>query len=100
MVVHSGSDEQRYCGRLGDSAVPVQAQQVMTMDGQLIVRFVGYITAGVVLVAGILIISGYIVPSYVPANFRIIAGVVLILYGLYRPAMIYLKSKKAHRAEE
>ncbi len=70
------------------------------MDGQLIVRTVGYITGGIVLVAGILIISGFIVPSYVPENFRIVAGIVLILYGLYRPAMIYIKGRNAERDEQ
>lgn len=70
------------------------------MDGRLIVRIVGYLTGGIVLIAGILLISGYVVPSYIPGNYRIIAGIVLILYGLYRPAMIYVKSKEAKRYEE
>ena len=70
------------------------------MDGRIIVRTVGYITGGIVLVAGVLVISGFIVPSYVPENFRITAGVVLILYGLYRPAMIYIKSKRPERVDE
>jgi hypothetical protein len=65
----------------------------VSTQGQVIIRTVGYITGGIVLLAGILVISGYIVPSYVPENFRLIAGFVLILYGLYRPAMIYIKSK-------
>ena len=65
----------------------------MTMDAQMIIRTVGYLTGGIVLITGILILIGYIVPSYVPENFRIVAGAVLILYGLYRPVMIYIKSK-------
>jgi hypothetical protein len=72
----------------------------MTIDGQNIIRIVGYVTGGIVFVAGILILSGAIVPSYVPANFRIVAGVILLLYGLYRPAMIYLKSKRDRRDED
>lgn len=72
----------------------------MNTQAQTIIQTVGYITGGIVLVAGILVISGYIVPSYVPANFRIIAGIVLILYGLYRPAMIYIKGKNGERADE
>ena len=70
------------------------------MDGQLIIRIVGYITAAIVLAAGILILTGYIVPSYVPDNYRLIAGGVLILYGIYRPTMIYIKQKNAKRLEE
>ena len=70
------------------------------MDGRIIVQTVGYITGGIVLVAGALIITGYIVPSYVPSNFRIMAGVVLILYGVYRPVMIYINSKKPKHVDE
>jgi len=72
----------------------------VSTQAQIIIRTVGYVTGGVVLAAGILVISGYVVPSYVPENFRIIAGLVLILYGLYRPAMIYIKSKSEDRADE
>lgn len=70
------------------------------MDGRLIIQIVGYITAAIVLVAGMLVLTGYIVPSYVPENFRIVVGVVLILYGFYRPAMIFIKNKNAKRFEE
>ncbi len=79
---------------MGDGAFSLSLNRKMTLDAQIILRTVGYITGGIVLVAGVLIISGYIVPSYVPDNFRIIAGAVLILYGIYRPAMIYIKSRK------
>lgn len=72
----------------------------MSTQAQVIIRTVGYITGGIVFVAGILVVTGYIVPSYVPENFRLIAGFVLILYGLYRPAMIYIKSKNQERADE
>ena len=72
----------------------------MTTQARTIIQTVGYITGGIVLLAGILVITGFIVPSYVPGNFRLIAGLVLILYGLYRPAMIYIKSKNAERADE
>lgn len=72
----------------------------MSAQAQVIIRTVGYVTGGIVLAAGILVISGYIVPSYVPENFRLIAGFVLILYGLYRPAMIYIKSRNEERADE
>lgn len=70
------------------------------MDAQHIVRVVGYLTSAIVLVAGILILIGYIVPSYVPGNFRIVAGIVLVIYGLYRPAMIYFRSKSARESDE
>ncbi len=70
------------------------------MNGQAIVTLVGFVTAGVVLLAGISIIVGLVLPAYVPDNYRIIVGFVLIIYGLYRTAMLWMKYKNAKRLEE
>ena len=70
------------------------------MTAQLIVRLVSYVTASVVLVVGIVILAGALLPAYVPTNYRIIAGVVMILYGTYRIAMIWMKQRNEKRWEE
>ena len=70
------------------------------MDGQGIIRLVGLSTAAIVFVTGVLIVSGVIVPEYVPSNFRIIAGVVLMLYGFYRSAMIWMKYRNGKRYDD
>ena len=69
------------------------------MDSRAIVRTVGYITGGTVLVVGCAILLGSIVPNYIPENFRILVGLVLVLYGLYRPLMIWTKQKNERRLE-
>ena len=63
------------------------------MDGQTIVTTVGYVTAGIVLLAGIAIIVGLVLPAYVPDNYRIIVGIVLFIYGVYRSVMLWIKQK-------
>ena len=70
------------------------------MNGQTIVTLVGFVTAGVVLLGGIAIIAGLVLPAYVPDNYRTIVGFVLIIYGLYRSTMLWIKHKNARRYEE
>ena len=70
------------------------------MDGQRIIRLVGYVTAVVVFVAGIAILLGLILPSYIPQNFRTIFGVLFLIYGIYRSFMIWMQSRRARRIRE
>jgi hypothetical protein len=107
-------------------SVPVQAQQVGRRDtipievyvgavtdmtqsirrssqevvAQLIFRIISFVTAGLILVVGIFILAGPMVPSYVPSNYRIILGCVMILYGSYRIVMIWMKQRNARRELE
>jgi hypothetical protein len=39
-----------------------------------------------------LIIAGLLIPSYVPSKFRVLLGVVLVLYGIFR--FVSLRFKK------
>ncbi|MDP2209516.1 MAG: hypothetical protein Q8K98_12215 [Bacteroidota bacterium] len=59
-----------------------------------------YTVSAIVIVAGIGIIAGLIFPPYVPSNFRIITGIVFILYGIYRSVTIWTKSKQTFNNEE
>lgn len=70
------------------------------MNGQIIVRIVGYITASAVLIVGIGILIGGLLPAYIPSNYRIIAGAMMVLYGIYRITMIRLKRRNDKRWEE
>ena len=70
------------------------------MNGQSVVTIVGLVTAGVVLLAGIAIIIGLVLPAYVPGNYRIIVGCVMIFYGLYRTTMLWIKHKSAKQIDE
>src|ERR1041385_2738720 len=126
MGVYSGDHEQRACRGMDLGSVPVQAQQVGRRDtipievyvgavtdmtqsirrssqevvAQLIFRIISFVTAGLILVVGIFILAGPLVPSYVPSNYRIILGCVMILYGSYRIVMIWMKQRNARRELE
>jgi hypothetical protein len=62
---------------------------------EIIFRIVSVITATLILVVGIVILTGLLVPAYVPANYRIILGVAMTLYGSYRIVMVWRKQRHA-----
>jgi len=64
---------------------------------QVIFRIISAITATLILMVGIVILTGLLIPAYVPANYRIILGVVMVLYGCYRILMIWRKQRHAQR---
>ena len=47
------------------------------------------------MVIGILVIAGVLVPVNFPEQFRVIMGVVVFLYGLYRFVVEYVKKRHA-----
>lgn len=67
------------------------------MNAQSLLRVVNYMTASTVLIVGAVFLSGYLVPGYVPSNFRIIMGSVMILYGIYRLVMTRMKEQRERR---
>jgi hypothetical protein len=64
------------------------------MSAQLILRIVGSITAGLVLIVGIIILTGSLIPSSVPENYRVVLGIVMVVYGTYRIVMIWMKQRQ------
>lgn len=69
------------------------------MAAQTILIVVSYITSSAILVVGIIMLSGYIIPTYVPENYRLIMGMVMVLYGGYRLTMLSIKQRKIRRDE-
>lgn len=67
---------------------------------QVIFRIISLLTAGLILVVGIFILAGPMMPAYVPVNYRIILGIVMIVYGSYRIIMIWMKQRNARQHEE
>jgi hypothetical protein len=49
---------------------------------------------------GILVIAGLLVPQNLPEQFRVIAGSVVFLYGLYRFVVAYIKKPDSRRHDE
>lgn len=59
-----------------------------------------YSVSAIVVIAGIGIIAGLLLPPYVPSNFRIITGIVFVLYGIYRSVTLWTKSKQIVNNED
>lgn len=60
------------------------------MSASLIVRLVTSVTASLILGLGIVLLTGFFLPPTVPENYRIILGVVMVLYGVYRLIMVWM----------
>jgi hypothetical protein len=65
------------------------------VNPELILKIISYVTASLILVLGIIVAGGFFLPDYVPLNFRIILGVIMMLYGTYRIAMIHFRRRNA-----
>jgi hypothetical protein len=77
--------------------MPLSSQEVVA---QLIFRIISFVTACLILLLGIMLLAGPMIPAYIPANYRIILGIVMVLYGSYRIVMILLKQRNAGRVQE
>ena len=61
---------------------------------------VGYGMSGVMGVVGILVLSGVLMSQGVSTQIRVIFGLVLVLYSVYRFMMTRARSKQAESPEE
>jgi hypothetical protein len=46
------------------------------------------------MVVGILVIAGWLIPPNIPEQFRVILGIVIVLYGAYRFAVTYFGKRE------
>ncbi len=56
-----------------------------------VVRYVILALSSAAIIAGILITIGMLVPTNIPSQFRIIVGILLMLYGGYRFSIVYFR---------
>ncbi|MGA3243597.1 MAG: hypothetical protein ABSE41_03200 [Bacteroidota bacterium] len=61
---------------------------------------VGYGMSGIMGVAGVFVLSGVLMSQGVSTQIRIIFGLVLVLYSVYRFMMTRTRSKQAESPEE
>lgn len=59
----------------------------------------GYIVSVVTILVGIAMIFGFLLLQ-IPENYRILFGIVFLLYGIYRSITIRLKQKKTYSDED
>jgi hypothetical protein len=53
--------------------------------------------SGAAVVLGVLVIAGVLVPRTLPEEFRVVVGVVIALYGLYRIVIEYTRMSNENR---
>ena len=70
------------------------------MTAALIIRIVSFITAGCMLVFGVIILTGFGIPAYIPENFRLIIGCIIILYAVFRLITTWMKVHNEKHSEE
>ncbi len=57
-------------------------------------KYLAYIIAAIFILSGIAFLAGYFISANVPAQFRIMIGIVLILYGGFRIVTTYFKGNE------
>jgi ABC-type uncharacterized transport system permease subunit len=63
------------------------------MNVALVARYTILVVSAAAVVLGVLIIVGWLVPRFFPEQFRVIMGVVIVLYGVYRFVVTYYGSR-------
>ncbi len=64
-----------------------------SIDAQMVIRIVTYVTAGLILILGVVVLTGFMLPDYIPSNFRLMLGILMVLYSIYRIVMVSLKRR-------
>jgi hypothetical protein len=70
------------------------------MNGRKFSKILAFSVAGVMVSAGIAVLSGFFLPPNAPQVMRFMLGIVFILMGVYRFLMTRLQSKQEERADE
>jgi len=60
----------------------------------------GYVMSGVMGIAGILVLSGVLMTEGVTTQIRVIFGIVLVLYSVYRFMITRARSRQSESSEE
>ena len=61
------------------------------MNFNQVVRYVILVLSSAAIIAGILIAFGMLVPTNIPSQFRVIVGILLMLYGGYRFSIAFFR---------
>ncbi|HTR80823.1 MAG TPA: hypothetical protein VMM58_04265 [Bacteroidota bacterium] len=64
------------------------------MDPHRPLVYVGYALSGFLFIGGLIIATGMFMPPTMPQKFRIMFGVVMLLYGVYRFVNIRIKQQQ------
>lgn len=64
------------------------------VDLSRILNLAVMVLSAAVMLVGVLAMVGLLVPVYIPQQYRIIVGVVVFLYGLYRFVLSYFRLQR------
>lgn len=70
------------------------------MDINAILRAMVLLLSAAAMLAGVAVIGGWLVPRYLPDQYRIILGAVILLYGAYRFALTLTRPRRRDREQE
>jgi hypothetical protein len=56
-----------------------------------VTRYTVLVVSAAAILLGVLVIIGWLVPRYFPEQFRVVVGVVIVLYGTYRFVVTYFQ---------
>jgi hypothetical protein len=59
-----------------------------------VLNVVVMVLSAAVMLVGLLAILGMLIPVYIPEQYRILVGVVVFLYGLYRFVLSYFRLQR------
>ena len=64
------------------------------VDLSRILNLAVMVLSAAVMLVGVLAMVGLLIPVYIPQEYRIIVGVVVFLYGLYRFVLSYFRLQR------
>ena len=70
------------------------------MNGDLLFKILGFTTATLVILAGIGILVGFLLPASLSENYRLLLGVIMIVYGIVRASTLWIKKRNVQPPNE
>ncbi len=64
------------------------------MDLNAVLRSIVLVFSVAVMLLGVLVMAGILVPRYFPAEYRLMMGLVVFLYGLYRFVLTFYRQRR------
>jgi hypothetical protein len=84
----------REVGRGTSIRIPQRMETGRRLDVNKVLNVVVMVLSAAVMLVGLLAIVGMLIPVYIPEQYRIIVGVVVFLYGLYRFVLSYFRIQR------
>jgi len=70
------------------------------MNLQTVLTALSFMTATMILLIGIVLLTGFFLPEGIPVNYRYTLGALMTLYAAYRIGLLWYKTRSASREAE